>query len=63
MTTCKGCGRQIEWIKTEAGKQMPVDPDLVTVVLKDGRVVRGYRPHWATCPNAEQFRRKGEDRS
>ncbi|MGE5585779.1 MAG: hypothetical protein ACM309_09680 [Bacillota bacterium] len=63
MTTCKGCGREIKWLRTEAGKQMPVDPEPVTVVLTDGRVFRGYRPHWATCPKAEQFRRKGEAKS
>lgn len=60
MTTCKGCGRQIEWIRTEAGKRMPVDPEPLTVILPDGRLVSGYRPHWVTCPQAAQFRRKGE---
>ncbi len=62
MSTCKGCGREIEWIRTEAGKQMPVDPGPVMVVLRDGRVVRGYIPHWVTCEKAEQFRGKGETR-
>lgn len=60
MPTCKGCGKEIEWIRTEAGKQMPVDPDPVTVVLKDGRVVRGYIPHWATCEKAQEFKRLNE---
>ncbi len=60
MATCKGCGKTIEWIRTPAGKQMPVDPGLVTVVLADGRVVRGHTPHWATCPKAQDFRRTTE---
>lgn len=25
---CKGCGRQVIWIKTKAGKNMPVDTTL-----------------------------------
>ena len=26
MTTCRGCGQNIIWIKTKAGKMMPCDP-------------------------------------
>jgi len=28
--TCCYCGRQILWVKTKAGKNMPVDPELVS---------------------------------
>lgn len=31
MSICKGCGKPIKWIKTKAGKAMPVDPDPVWV--------------------------------
>lgn len=27
--TCRGCGRQVMWIKTTAGKNMPVDTTIV----------------------------------
>ena len=44
---CRGCQAQIFWIKTEAGKNMPLDPDGI--------------PHWATCPKADQFRSPPDD--
>lgn len=53
-----GCGVYIEWVKTTAGKSMPVDPAGVTIVTKEGETVRGYIPHWATCPKANQFKKK-----
>lgn len=37
MSTCKSCGRQIRWAKTEAGKAIPLDVDPVA----DGNVVLG----------------------
>ena len=30
MSTCRGCGAPIIWIKTERGKSMPCDPEQVT---------------------------------
>ena len=30
MAKCKGCGREIIWIKTARNKSMPCDPDPVT---------------------------------
>jgi hypothetical protein len=43
-TECRGCRALIYWIKTAAGKAMPVNPDGVS--------------HFATCPDAKEFRRK-----
>ena len=37
MSLCRGCGSQIEWIKTTAGRNMPVDPEPVFVIEGDGR--------------------------
>jgi len=42
-TRCRGCGAPIVWRRTEAGKWQPVNPDGVA--------------HFATCPEAEGFRR------
>ncbi len=42
---CRGCGREIEWWWTPKGKHIPLDPGTM-------------EPHWATCPVAEQFRKK-----
>jgi hypothetical protein len=55
---CKKCGVYIEWIKTENGKLMPVDPELKTIVTKEGKTVRGYITHWSTCPNVNEFKKK-----
>ena len=30
MSTCRGCGMPIVWIKTASGKPMPCDPEQIT---------------------------------
>lgn len=39
MAMCRGCGANIEWIKTKAGKMMPVDPEPVMFLEGEGREV------------------------
>lgn len=55
MSVCRGCGKEIRWIKTKAGKAMPVDEPFVhfvpaggpdTFITGDGRTVRGRKPTW-----------------
>lgn len=46
--TCKGCGALIYWAETSAGKRMPLNPDGTS--------------HFANCPKAGDFRKKGEKR-
>lgn len=82
MAICKGCWRRIDWIRTAAGRSMPVDPEPIFViegggsdrfVTDEGEIVTGRRalpeeerrdlpvafvPHWKTCPNAADFRRR-----
>ena len=41
---CRGCGDPVYWIKTKAGQNMPLNPDGTS--------------HFATCPKANQFRKK-----
>lgn len=36
MSLCRGCGAPLEWIKTAAGKSMPVNPEPVFVIEGDG---------------------------
>lgn len=36
MSICKGCGASIDWIRTAAGRSMPVDPEPVFVIENDG---------------------------
>lgn len=57
MSKCKGCGAEIVWIKTAAGKSMPCNSDKVTIVTEDGKTATGYIPHWATCPAAQKFKK------
>lgn len=86
--TCSGCHAIIRWLRTTAGRAMPVDPEKlhewvtdeprqtapkITLVTEDGRTesgwqasiitpgarsIEGYVPHWATCPQRAQFKRK-----
>lgn len=51
MSRCKSCGAAIEWVKTTAGRLMPLDPDRqvlrlapkgeTMLVTDDGRIIRG----------------------
>lgn len=63
---CRGCGADIIWAVTESGKRMPIDPKSekrLVLMGRDGN--RGplamardtYMSHFATCPNAADFRR------
>lgn len=55
---CKKCDKEIIWIETIKRKWMPCDEKEQTVITQDGKTVKGYTPHWATCANAAQFRNK-----
>ena len=37
MSFCRGCGARIEWIRTTAGKNMPVDPEPVFIIEGEGK--------------------------
>jgi hypothetical protein len=39
MSVCRGCGQPIDWIRTKAGKNMPVDLRPVMVIEGEGRDV------------------------
>lgn len=59
---CKSCGAEIYWIKTKAGKDMPVDADSVDPTTQGKPTI--FDPtvmtsHFVTCPNADQHRKKG----
>lgn len=65
MPVCKGCGAEIKWIKTQEGKNMPVEAEPYRAYIKIS--VMGpdrwyladcYQPHWTVCPDADKFRRK-----
>ena len=83
MPRCKGCGREIVFVRSNSGKSIPCDPKMIRykakktghlrVVTPSGDVVSavpsdsiltaddyGYVSHFATCPQADRFRRKPE---
>lgn len=56
MAKCRGCGEEIIFIKSPAGKFIPC-----TVGADDDTskaVGVGYIPHWSTCKAANQFRNR-----
>lgn len=56
--TCRGCGAGVLWAVTAAGKKMPLDPKPVSGIdVESGEVRRVRVSHFATCPNAGDFRR------
>ena len=69
MARCRSCGAVMEWAKTQAGKVMPIDAEPSengNLVYAQAGVVRFAKPddpgprftsHFATCPDAKQFRR------
>jgi hypothetical protein len=52
----------VVWFETKAGKKMICDADTheMRVFLADGKAVVGktWVPHWSTCPNAGEFKKK-----
>lgn len=77
---CRSCGAPIKWVKTDSGKNIPLNDEVVTIlpeaggnvviVTLEGKVVRGklamagtpgtvqgYISHFATCPQADKWRR------
>lgn len=56
--TCRGCGAGVLWTVTAGGKKMPLDPKPVSGIdVESGEVRRVRVSHFATCPNAGDFRR------
>lgn len=67
---CRSCGAPVKFIKSKRGKWMIVDAKPVEgslgdqLVFGDGSVrkakegEKGYVTHFATCPDADKFRKK-----
>lgn len=71
-SACRSCGAEIIWAITPAGRRMPVDaaPDptgtlrlaqepynVTVVVAGPSDEEPRHRPHFATCPQANEWRR------
>lgn len=57
ITRCRSCRARIIWLKTSAGKNMPVDADTVEPEDQEFDSTR-HQSHFATCPNADHHRKK-----
>ena len=52
MGSCRGCGAAICWVETPHGKKMPLNRTGVHL----------WESHFASCPEAEAFRKKKKKR-
>lgn len=57
LSKCRSCDEYIVWMKTEAGKNMPVDADSVDESDELLFDPDKHISHFATCPNENQHRR------
>ncbi len=56
--TCRSCKAPVVWIRLEAsGKAIPCDPKVLVIVTDGGQIARGRVSHFATCPQAKDWRR------
>ena len=57
MSKCRSCGEEIVWLDTDSGKKIPVDAD--TVFDKEATVFDPEQmiSHFATCPDADKWRK------
>ena len=62
---CRGCGEQIYWVETVAGKKMPLNIKPQKYVKVEARgfvdvgiVQEGFISHFATCPKADAYRKR-----
>jgi hypothetical protein len=54
ITRCKSCRARIIWLRTDLGRNMPVDADTVDVhdeIYEHGRHVS----HFSTCPQGKEW--------
>lgn len=56
--SCRSCGASIIWLKTMAGKNMPVDYDSVHSLETTFNPKGGHVSHFSTCPNASRHRKR-----
>lgn len=57
---CRGkdCGAKLIWLRTFRGGWIPVNADESVLELDQYFDHQRHKAHFATCPNAEDFRKK-----
>ena len=61
MPRCRPCSKPIKFIRTEKGRQMPVDIKPITVITSLGKTIRAFTPHWGNCEGGERFKKQKPD--
>lgn len=57
--SCRSCGAPIVWFRTAKGHRMPVDAGTTKPTDAEHQLdLSRHVSHFATCPNANQHRRK-----
>jgi hypothetical protein len=61
---CSGCGASLEWFYTKKNRLMPFSLKMHTMISEESMYampsMTRYEPHFAVCPKAERFRKKGK---
>lgn len=63
---CRSCKAPVYWLGTATGKAVIVDvrprrvytPDMSDPERKTFKITEGYESHFATCPDADKWRKK-----
>lgn len=67
--SCRSCGAPVRWVRTEAGRRMPINPDpdpagnlvldVTGLAVQVDPTATGpkYTSHFATCPEAARHRK------
>jgi len=56
---CQSCGRPIRWVRTAAGRPMPLEANAMVHDANGASPwVDASDTHWAHCPQAETHRKK-----
>lgn len=55
---CRGCPADIYWVRLESGKSMPVDVNVEGGQKPTASYAGRGVSHFATCPAAQNFRRR-----
>jgi len=61
LAQCKTCKQNIHFINSKkSGTPIPCNLKKITGVTAKGEIVQVWESHFATCPQADQHRRRGK---
>lgn len=59
IVSCKSCGKEIVWLKTNSGKAIPVNAE----TIQDKETMYNYKighiSHFSNCPDSKAWRKVG----